>query len=315
MSKYKKIAFLFPGQGVQYPGMGKDFVQSFSAARLTMEETDDILGRKLSQVILEGPDTVLTKTRNSQTGIFAVSIAILRVIQETFAIQPVVCAGLSLGEYTALAASEFLSFMDCLPLVERRGILMNEACEQTGGKMAVIIGLEADTAERVIKEVNLPGDLWIANFNCPGQVVISGTAKGVEAGSAAAKAHGAKRILPLQVHGAFHSGLMSQTETCLAGYIYQAPLKKGVAELVMNVPGDFVSGLDAIRHNLIKQVTSSVRWEQGIRAMDRTSVDLYIEIGPGKTLSGMNKRIGVKAPTLNIETVEDLDILSAELNK
>lgn len=187
---------------------------------------------------------------------------------------------------------------------------MNEACESTTGKMAVIMGLDDQVVEELVKEVNLPNDLWVANFNCPGQVVISGTLKGIEAGSAAAKDRKAKRVLPLQVHGAFHSGLMQRAQEKLAPHIQQAPIVNGSSQLVMNVPGDFVSEVKDVRQNLIEQVTRSVRWEQGIRAMERQQVDLYIEFGPGKTLSGMNKRIGVSAPTNSIEKIEDLEQLS-----
>ncbi len=313
MSKYKKIACLFPGQGSQYPGMGKDFVKEFSAARMTFEEADDLLKCRLSTIILEGPESTLTQTKNSQTGIFVTGMAIFRVVQELFELRPFICAGLSLGEYTALTAGEYLPFQHCLPLVQQRGQLMNEACEATIGTMAAVIGLDANSVEKLIKEINLPQDLWVANFNCPGQVVISGTLKGIEVCTKAAQAQGAKRVMPLQVQGAFHSGLMQQAEERLAPFIHQVPLVKGSVALVMNVPGDFISDLDRIRHYLIKQVTSSVRWEQGIRAMDREGVDLFIELGPGRTLGSMNKKIGVKAPTLHIEKIEDLDTLAKEL--
>lgn len=307
--KYQRIAFLFPGQGSQYPGMAQDFYHNFSAARLTFEEADDLLKRSISTVILQGPEAELTETKNSQTGIYIASMAILRVVKELYDIQPYVCAGLSLGEYTALTAGEWLPFRQALPLVQYRGQFMNEACESTKGTMAVIMGLDAQAVEEIVKEVNLPHDLWVANFNCPGQVVISGTIKGVEAGTAAAKARNAKRVLPLQVHGAFHSGLMRQAQEKLAPYIQKAPIEKGSAQLVMNVPGNFVADIESVRRNLIEQVTHSVRWEQGIRAMEQQKVDLYIEFGPGKTLSGMNKRIGIQAPTISIEKVDDLNQL------
>jgi [acyl-carrier-protein] S-malonyltransferase len=308
--KYQRIAFLFPGQGAQYPGMAQDFIHNFSAVRLTFEEADDLLKRPLSSIILNGPEAELTETKNSQTGIYVTSMAILRVVQELYDIKPFVCAGLSLGEYTALTAAEWLPFLQALPLVQWRGQFMNEACESSKGTMAVIMGLDAQTVEKLVQEVNLPHDLWVANFNCPGQVVISGTLKGIEAGTEAAKAHQAKRILPLPVHGAFHSGLMQKAQEKLAPFIQKAPFAKGSAQLVMNVPGDFVNDVEKVRHNLIEQVTHSVRWEQGIRAMEQHDVDLYIEFGPGKTLAGMNKRIGVKAPIISIDKVEDLDQLS-----
>jgi [acyl-carrier-protein] S-malonyltransferase len=314
MVKYQKVAFLFPGQGAQYPGMGKDFVENFSAAKHLLEEADELLKIRLSGLILNGPESTLMETRNSQLAIFVTSQALLRVTSSLFpSLIPSVCAGLSLGEYTALTAAQSLPFQTALTLVRHRADFMNEACEKTKGTMAVILGLEAATVAEMVQALHLPHDLWVANFNCPGQVVISGTMKGIEAGTAAAKARGAKRILPLQVHGAFHSGLMRMAEEKLAPYILQAPLEKGEAELVMNVPGDFVSDLNHKRQCLIKQVTHSVRWEQGIRAMQRIGVDCFVEFGPGKTLSGMNKKIGVAAPTFNVEKVEDLDVLAKEM--
>lgn len=312
MPSYQRIAFLFPGQGSQYPGMGKDIVDHFPVARMTIEEADDILNRKLSSIIFQGPEALLTETQNSQTAIFVISIALFRVLKELFpSLKPQICAGLSLGEYTALTAAEFLPFQDCLPLVQHRAQFMNDACEKQKGTMAVVMGLDADAVEKLVNEVNMPHDLWAANFNCPGQVVISGTERGIAVGTEAAKAKGAKRVLPLSVHGAFHSGLMKEAGERLAPYIEQVSIREGKCKLVMNVPGNFVKETSQIKDNLIKQVTSPVRWEQGIRAMD--GVDLFIEIGCGKTLAGMNKRIGVLAQTLSFEKMEDLDIISKSL--
>lgn len=308
-NKYSRIAFLFPGQGSQYPGMAQDFYHQFSVARLTFEEADDLLQKSISKIILQGPEKELTETKNSQVGIYVASVAILRVIQELYDLKPFVTAGLSLGEYTALTAGEWLTFRQALPLVQYRGKYMNEACETTKGTMAVVMGLESQQVEDIVREVNLPNDLWVANFNCPGQVVISGSTKGIEAGMEAAKARHAKRILPLQVHGAFHSGLMQEAKEKLAPLIREAPIVKGSAEIAMNVPGNIVKDVDSVRRYLIDQVTHSVRWEQGIRAMEQENVDLFLEFGPGKTLGGMNKRIGVKAPTIAIDKIEDLDQL------
>ena len=184
---------------------------------------------------------------------------------------------------------------------------MNDACEAMPGTMAVVLGLDADTVEKLVTEVNLPNDLWAANFNCPGQVVLSGTLKGIEAGSAAAKAKGAKRVIVLPVHEAFHSGLMLQAEKRLGPYIENVPLQESACELVMNVTGAPVPLTADIRRNLIKRkLTHPVRWEQGVRHMMNDGIDLYLEMGCGTTLAGFNKRIGVLAPSISIETVKDI---------
>ena len=305
-----EIAFLFPGQGAQSVGMGKDFYNQYTAAREIFQLGDELLNRSLSKVIFEGPAETLTETRNSQTAIFLTSIALLKVIEQQFPeLLPSVCAGLSLGEYTALCASGRISFESCLSLVQFRGEVMNEACETTQGKMAALFGLSADEVEEMVRALDLPHDLWVANFNCPGQTVISGTAKGIEAGIAAAKERGAKRTIPLKVHGAFHSGLMRHAEERLGLKIQKVPLQKSAIQLVMNVPGDFVSDEGKIRAYLKKQVTAPVRWEQGVRAM-MPYVEEFVEIGCGRVLAGMNKQIGVSAPTLTINKVEDLEKLA-----
>jgi [acyl-carrier-protein] S-malonyltransferase len=309
----KKIAYIFPGQGAQYPGMVKDFHQNFSKARAILEEADDILGKKISKIILEGPEDTLTETQNSQIAIYVTSLAMCAVLEELFpAIRPSVCSGLSLGEYTALAASGRISFADGLRLVNSRAQYMNDACEKFKGTMAVILGLDAPAVEKLVANLKMPNDLWVANFNCPGQVVISGTLKGIEAGTEAAKAHGAKRVLSLAVHGAFHSGLMKEAEERLTEHVMNAPLKDSSIGLVMNVTGRFVQDLGELRSNLLQQVTGSVRWEQGVRSMCDQGVDLFIEIGPGKTLSGFNRKIGVTAETRNIEKITDLDAIGIE---
>jgi len=302
-----KKAFLFPGQGAQYVGMGKDFVSSYAIARETLEEADDLLGRKLSDTILHGPHDLLTETKNSQLGIYVISIAIWRVVTHLFPhLTADYCAGLSLGEYTALTASGRLNFQDALSLVQYRGQYMNDACESVKGTMAVVLGLEPDVLESLVHEARLPNDLWIANYNCPGQIVISGTLKGIDAAAKLAKERGAKKILPLQVYGAFHSGLMEFAKKKLESHINEAPLCAGKSMLIMNVPGSAVKDDSAVRSYLIEQVTSPVKWEQGVRFMDAQGTSLYVEMGPGRTLSGFNKRILVSGKTVSIEKIEDL---------
>ena len=314
MVKPAKCAFLFPGQGAQYPGMGKDFFEAFPIVRETFEEAEDILGRGISDIIFQGPEEILTKTSNSQTGIFIVSVAILRLVNDQFPeLRPSSVAGLSLGEYTALTAASSISFRECLYLVEKRGKYMHEACEETKGTMAVILGLTADQVLELVEDAGMPDELFAANFNCPGQVVISGTYRGIEVGSLLAKERGAKRVLALQVHGAFHSGLMKSAEERLKPRILSAHIRRGFADLFMNVTGNKEENLDQIRNCLIRQVTHPVLWEKIIRNMENEGIDFYVEMGPGTTLSGFNKRIDVNAPTLSIQSIKDLEKLSAYL--
>lgn len=301
------IAFLFPGQGAQVVGMGKDFADTYSSARLVFEEADDLLKRNLSKILWEGPEATLTETQNSQVGIFVTSMALLAVVKDLFPnVKPSFCAGLSLGEYSALAASGKLSFQETLALVDKRGSYMNDACEAEKGTMAVVMGMEAEAVEKMVKEINLPKDLFVANLNCPGQVVISGTSKGIDAAMKVAKEKGAKRVLPLSVHGAFHSGLMEEAKLRLEPEILQCSFKDTPISLVMNYSGAVVSDQAEIRRQLIEQVTSPVRWESGIRAMDAKGVNFYLEIGCGKTLSGMNKRIGVQGTSFSLEKVQEI---------
>jgi [acyl-carrier-protein] S-malonyltransferase len=308
----KKIALLFPGQGSQVVGMGKDFYESFSLAKETFQEANDLLSYRLTDILFQGPEDILQQTKYSQLAIFVNSLALLRVVQQQMKeLQtPFVCAGLSLGEYTALCASGRMGMADALQLVRTRAMLMNEACEQVLGVMSAVLGLDGPSVEDALKGIS---GVWVANYNCPGQIVISGTKEGVEAGSIALKAKSAKRILPLSVHGAFHSGLMQSAQDGLAPFIAKASLQDSAVGLVMNVPGKFVHSLTEIRQNLTAQVTQSVRWDQGIREMEAKGVDLYVEIGSGKTLSGLNKKIGVKVPTLAVEKILDLDAVFQQI--
>ncbi len=308
-----KYAFLFPGQGAQYPGMGKDFYEQFAVARQTFEEADSFLEYTFSKLIFEGPATELILTKNSQIAIYIVSVAILRVVQQQFPqLTPAVCAGLSLGEYTALTAAGKIGFTDCLGLVRTRAEAMHEACEETKGSMQVVLGMTEEAVEAVINQLNPSHPIWIANLNCPGQIVIAGTINALELTAEALKKEGAKRVLPLDVSGAFHSGLMQSAQEKLRAKIATITFEESLIDVVMNVSGG-VASTQEIPGLLIDQVVCPVRWEKGIRTLMGQSMTNYFEMGPGKTLSGMNKRISVTEPTLSIEKVADLEELNQRM--
>lgn len=309
----KKIAFIFPGQGAQYTAMGKDFFEKYFVAKEVFEEADDLLHFPLAKLIFSGPLEDLTLTRNAQLAIFVVSIALLKVLQKELPdLTPFAAAGLSLGEYTALTAAEKLSFQDALLLVQKRAEFMHEACEKRKGAMAAVLGLDAEMVETLLAP--LAEDLvWPANFNSPGQTVISGTEKGVEKALLLLKEKGAKKIIPLKVHGAFHSGLMEEAKIKLTPYIEKVEIKPSDVKVALNVTGDLVEKDVQIRQNLILQVTNPVRWQKCIETLDRNGIDFFIEIGPGKTLSAMNKKIAPKGRTLSLEKTEDLQLIYEEI--
>lgn len=305
-----KLAFIFPGQGAQCVGMGKLFYDTFSEAKLVIDEADDILNMRLSKLMFEGSESELKVTRNSQPALFVTSMAILKVLQDVYKLpSPIATGGLSLGEYTALVAANKLSFAHGLKLVQKRAHLMHEACEKNKGTMAVVLGLDDQAVIDTVASLNLPNDLWCANFNCPGQVVISGTLQGIEAAKQPLLNQGAKRILPLEVHGAFHSGLMLSAQKELAQVIENTPFMENNTPVAMNVTGQCSSSSQEIKPLLLKQVTSSVLWSRCIRSLDALEPNFFLEIGAGTTLQGMNKRIGPKATTLSIEKPEHLDVL------
>ena len=304
-----KWAFIFPGQGTQYTGMGKDFYDAFPVAKEVFQEADEILQQNFSSIIFEGSSEILTLTKNSQIAIYLVSMAILRVLQTQIPLfKPAICAGLSLGEYTALVASEKISFSDCLKLVQVRAEAMHEACRETKGTMQVVLGLTEELVAEALQEISpKSGPVWIANINCPGQIVIAGRIKNITIATEYLKQKGAKRIIDLEVAGAFHSGLMQSAKEKLFDKIENAAIYESKICFTMNVPGKIVDSVSMIKQYLLEQVTSPVRWQQSILAMQDFGLQAYLEIGPGKTLSGMNKRIGVQDPTLHIEKVADLD--------
>lgn len=306
----KSFAYIFPGQGAQYVGMGKEFFDAYSEARHIFEQAEDTLHTSLTKQIFEGPENVLKETRQCQVAIFVTSLALLHVLKTKFHLPPpLATGGLSLGEYTALVAAEKLSFDAGLKLVSERSRLMHEACEKNPGTMAVVLGLSDDTVEEIVSSLRIPSEVSCANFNCPGQVVISGTHKGIEMAKTALAAKGAKRVLGLEVHGAFHSKQMASAEKELARLIEETPFIENALPVAMNVTGRCTSSLSDIKKLLVQQLTSSVRWGSCVQSIDGLHPTHFIEIGCGTTLQGMNKRIGPKALTLSIEKPKDIEPL------
>jgi len=308
----KKLAYIFPGQGAQYVGMGKTFADAFPVAKRTFDEADDILGFSLSKLIFEGPHEKLTLTKNNQIAIYVVGVVVWRVLQEQLSmLTPIATAGLSLGEYTALTAAGKLDFEEGIKLVRARALYMHEAATKYPGTMVACLGIDPKVVKEMVTSLK---DVWIANLNCPGQVVVSGTYEGIERASVVLKNRGAKRLVPLAVSGAFHSGLMAEAKEKLKNKIKMAILHSTTIDIVMNVPGDFVLEESMIRQNLIDQVVSPVHWEKSICAMKNREVELFVEVGCGKTLVGINRKIGVKVPTVSVERVEDLETLIKNLD-
>jgi [acyl-carrier-protein] S-malonyltransferase len=308
----RKIAYIFPGQGSQYVGMGKDFYDSNPVAKAVFDEADTLLGSKFSELIFAGDPKELTLTKNSQLAIFIVSYALFCAVQsKCSSLPPTMTAGLSLGEYTALVAAGKISFSSALETVRLRASLMHQSCIDHPGSMSVVLGLSEHQIEEALTSSMLK-DVQIANLNCPGQIVIAGTKDALVAAEGLLKTAGAKRVMPLDVSGAFHSALMKSARDGLSPYLEKLPILTTNIDVALNTPGDFVSDPEQIRKSLIAQVTEPVRWEQSIRKMTEKGVDLFIEVGCGKTLSGMNKRIGVVAPTISIEKIEDMNKLAEE---
>lgn len=298
-----RCAFMFAGQGAQAVGMGKDLAAASPAAAALFARADRLLGRDLSRLCFDGPAEALTRTSACQPAITVMSLACLAALRERRALEPVACGGLSLGEFPALAAAAALSFEDAVRLVAERGRLMEEACRATEGAMAAV--LNADPA--LVAQVCTEQGVDVANFNCPGQIVISGERGRLGAALEALKAAGVSRAVPLQVDGAYHSRLMAGAVPGFTAALATAAVLAPRCPVAQNVVGALVSDPAAIRANLTAQITGSVRWEACVRALQAAGAEGFIEFGPGQVLAGFMKRIDRNLPVASIGGMADLE--------
>ncbi|MCP4650752.1 MAG: ACP S-malonyltransferase [PVC group bacterium] len=299
--KGKKIAFIFPGQGAQYVGMGKDLCEQFEVAAKIFKTADEVLGFDLSRICFEGPLAELTQSAVCQPAVLTHSIACLEILKSEFDLKPEICAGLSLGEYSALVACGSLSFDDAVRLVNKRGQFMDEASQQNPGTMSCLLGITVDQA----KNVCLKAGVEIANLNCPGQIVISGKKEAIGVANEMATEAGAKRVIPLGVSGPFHSSLMSPAAKKLTLELENVSINKPEVPFICNVTADYVEDAAKIKEFLVQQVAHTTHWHDTIIKMKQSGVEAYVEIGPGKVLKGLLQRIERGLQVVNLEKGED----------
>jgi len=303
--KKKRIAFVFPGQGSQYPGMGKDFYQKYPQVKRIFEKANEELNIDLTRICFEGGKELLESTANTQIAVFVVSFASFEVLRNE-GVNPDVLGGHSLGEYTALVVSGSLDFLDGLRLVYKRGEFMEEAAQKRPGSMVAIIGLDKEEIAKILRKVEGLGIVVAANFNCPGQIVISGEIETVERVRELAGKAGARKVIPLKVMGAFHSLLMKEAQMRLKKEIEKTNFKVPRIPFIANVNANFIEEPQEIKESLIRQIVSPVLWEDSIRKMAEWGVDAFVEVGPGKVLSGLIRRILGQKLILNIEDQKSL---------
>lgn len=286
-------AYVFPGQGAQFIGMGKDLYDNSPVAKELFEKANAILGFDITKIMFEGTDEELKETKVTQPAIFLHSVILAKVLGDDF--KPDMVAGHSLGEFSALVASGYLSFEDGLKLVSQRALAMQEACEIEPSTMAAILGLEDNVVEEICASID---DVVVAaNYNCPGQLVISGSITGIDQAIEKANEAGARRALKLPVGGAFHSPLMEPAREKLAKAIEASPINQGVCPIYQNVTATAITDVAAIKENLIAQLTAPVRWTQTMNQMIADGCEEVIEVGPGKVLQGLFKKVDRKFPT------------------
>ncbi len=290
-----KKAFVFPGQGAQFVGMGKDLYENSPEAKELFEKANEILGFRITDLMFNGTDEDLKQTKVTQPAIFLHSVILAKSLTE----KPDMVAGHSLGEFSALVANGALSFEDGLRLVHARALAMQKACEARPSTMAAILGLPDETVEKALEEID---DVVVpANYNSPGQIVISGTIEGVTAACEKLKAAGAKRALPLKVGGAFHSPLMEPARQELADAIKNTHFSKPICPVYQNVNAKPVSNPEEIKQNLIDQLTASVRWTQTVQNMLADGASSFLEIGPGSVLQGLIKKVSTEVETAGMQ--------------
>lgn len=302
-----KIAFVFPGQGAQYVGMGKDFYETFSESREVFEVASEASGLDLMALCFEENEKI-HQTEYTQICMLTAEMAVLRAVEKT-GLRSDVNAGLSLGEYGALVASGVMGLFDACKVVRQRGILMQEAVP-TGGAMAAVMAMDAAVIEEICEKTE--GIVSIANYNCPGQIVITGEEGAVDAACEALKEAGAKRTIRLKVSGPFHSQMLSKAGEGLSKVLEDVELQSFTTPYVTNVTADYVRETEGIKELLCKQVSSSVRWQQSVERMIADGVDTFVEMGPGKTLSGFMRKISRDVKMYNIENMADYEkVMSA----
>lgn len=287
-------AYVFPGQGAQFTGMGKDLYESSALAKELFEKANEILGFRITDIMFEGTAEALKETKVTQPAVFLHSVILAKTIEN---FHPEMVAGHSLGEFSALVANGTLAFEDALKLVSKRALAMQKACEITPSTMAAVLGLEDALVEEVCKGID--GVVVAANYNCPGQLVISGETSAVEKACEALKAAGAKRALILPVGGAFHSPMMEPAREELAAAIEATTFNRPTCPVYQNVTATAISNPEEIKKNLIVQLTAPVKWTQSVQQMIADGATVFTEVGPGKVLAGLIKKIDKEAETLN----------------
>ncbi len=308
-----KIAFVFPGQGSQGIGMGQEFYEKYSAAKAVFDIADQQLGFSVSELCFEDSKERLSNTAYTQPALLTASMACFAVLIEK-GVRADYLAGHSLGEYTSLVASGAIKLDDGVKLVHQRGVIMNEAVLPGQGAMAAVLGLDYLAIDKVCTELTKDGNtVEIANLNCPGQIVISGSKKGIELASHLLKEEGAKKVVILQVSGPFHSSLMEEASTRLAKILDSLDMHPVSVPLITNVNGNILTDSNEIKKMLVEQIKSPVRWEDCVKNLISLGVTTFIEVGPGKVLSGLIKKIDKSVGVLNVEDEASLDKTLATL--